>query len=132
MLKLKLILWPPDGKRRLTGKDSGARKDWRQEEKGITEDKMVGWHHRLNGYEFEQTPGDGEWQTSLACCSPWGGKVRHNFAIEQQFKVHTFFHISKVPFDMYGNIFIDFGDKNIDIPGGYYYAYQIISLVFYG
>ena len=46
----------------------------RQEEKETTEDEMVGWHHRLNGHEFEQAPGDGEGQESLMCCSPWGCK----------------------------------------------------------
>ena len=51
-----------------------AGKDWMQEEKGITEDKMVGWHHRLNGHELEQAPGDGEGQGGLECCRPWGGK----------------------------------------------------------
>ena len=54
--------------------DSDARKDGRQEEKGMTEDEMVGWHHRHNGYEFEQTLGDGEGQGSLACCRPWARK----------------------------------------------------------
>ena len=54
------ILWPPDGKSQLTGKDPGAGKDWQQEEKGATEDEMVGWQHRLDGPEFEQTPGDNE------------------------------------------------------------------------
>ena len=68
-----LILWPPDAKNWLTGKDSDAGQDWRQE-KGTTEDKMVGWHHRLNGHEFEQALGDGEGQGSLACCSSWGHK----------------------------------------------------------
>ena len=68
------ILWPPDAKSRLIRKDPDAGKDWRQEEKGMTEDEMVGWHHRLNGHEFEQAPGDGEGQGSLACCSPWGRK----------------------------------------------------------
>ena len=67
------ILWPSDAKNWLIGKDSDAGKDWRQE-KGMTEDEMVGWHHRLNAHEFEQTPGDGEGQRSLACCSPWGPK----------------------------------------------------------
>ena len=67
-----LILWPPDAKSQLIGKDPEAGKDWRQEEKGVTEDEMVGWHHRLNG--CEQTPGDSEGQGSLACCSPWGYK----------------------------------------------------------
>ena len=65
------ILWPPDVKSRLLRKDPGAGKDWRWEEKGMTEDEMVGWHHWLNGHEFEQVLGDGEGQGSLACCSPW-------------------------------------------------------------
>ena len=64
------ILWPPDAKSRLLGKDLDAEKDWRQE-KGATEDEMVGWHPQLNGQEFEQTPGDSEEHGSLACCSPW-------------------------------------------------------------
>ena len=68
------ILWPPDVKSRLIRKDADAGKDWRQEEKGATEDEMVGWHHWLNGHEFEQTLGDGEGQGSLVCCSPWGRK----------------------------------------------------------
>ena len=68
------ILRPPDAKSWLIGKDPDAGKDWRQEEKGMTEQEMVGWHHQLNEYEFEQTQGDGEGQRSLACCSPWGHK----------------------------------------------------------
>ena len=64
------ILWPPDAKSRVIGKDPDAGKG--QEEKGKTEDEVVGWHHRLNGHEFEQAPGDDEGQGSLACCSPWG------------------------------------------------------------
>ena len=68
------ILWPPDEKSWLIGKDPDAGKDWRQEEKGTTEDEMVGWHHRLNGQEFEQTLRDSDGQGSLACCSPWGRK----------------------------------------------------------
>ena len=67
------ILWPPDVKSWITGKDPDAGKDWRQE-KGGTEDDMVGWYHQLNGHEFEQTPGDGEGHRSLVCCSPWGCK----------------------------------------------------------
>ena len=75
MLKLKLpILWPPDAKSQLIGNDPDAGKHWRQEEKGTTEDEVVGWHHRLNGHDFEQTPGDGEGQGSLACYSSWGCK----------------------------------------------------------
>ena len=68
------ILWSPDAKNWLTGKDPDAGKDWRQEEKGITEDEMIGCHHRLNGHEFEKALGDSEGQGSLACCSPWGHK----------------------------------------------------------
>ena len=63
-------LWPPDAKNWLTGKDPDAGQDWRGEEKGMTEDEMVGWRHRHNGHEFEQAPGDAEGQGSLACCSP--------------------------------------------------------------
>ena len=68
------ILWPPDAKSQLIGKDPYARKDWGQEEKGTTEDEMVGWHHQLNGHEFEQALGVGDGQGSLVCHSPWGGK----------------------------------------------------------
>ena len=68
------ILWPPDAKSWLTGKVLDAGKDWRWEEKGVTEDEMVGWHHRLNGHEFEQAPGDGDGQGGLVCCRPWGHK----------------------------------------------------------
>ena len=69
-----LILWPPDEKSWLTGKDPDAGKDWGQEETGATEDKMVGWHYWLNGHKFEQAPVDSEGQGSLECCSPWGRK----------------------------------------------------------
>ena len=69
-----LMLWPPDAKNWLTGKDPDAGKDWRQEEKGMTEDEMVGWHHWLEGHEFEQAPGIGDGQGCLSCCSPWGHK----------------------------------------------------------
>ena len=68
------IIWPPHAKSWLIVKDSDAGKDWRQEEKGMTEDEMVRWHHRLNGHEFEETPGVGDGQGSLACCSSWGHK----------------------------------------------------------
>ena len=68
------ILWPPDAKNWLIEKDPDAGKDWRLEEKQTTEDDMVGWHHRLDGDEFEQTLGVGDGQGSLACCSPWSRK----------------------------------------------------------
>ena len=68
------ILWPPDVKNWLIGKDLDTGKDWRQEEKGTTEDEMVRWHPQLNGHEFEQAPGVGNGQGGLVCCSPWGRK----------------------------------------------------------
>ena len=66
------ILWPPDAKSQLIVKDTDAGKNWGQEDKGVTEDEMFGWHRQLNGHEFEQTPGDSEGQESLVCCSPLG------------------------------------------------------------
>ena len=68
------ILWPSDAKNCLTGNDPDAGKDWRQEEKGTTEDEMVGWHHWLHGHELEQALGVGDGQGSLACCSSWDCK----------------------------------------------------------
>ena len=68
------ILWPPHAKSWLIGKDSDAGRDWRQEEKGTTEDEMAGWHHQLDGHEFEWTPGVGDGQGGLACCNSWGRK----------------------------------------------------------
>ena len=67
------ILWPPDAKNWLLGKDPDAGRDWRWEEKGTAEDEMIGWDHLLNGHEFEQTAGKVR-QGSLVCCSPWGCK----------------------------------------------------------
>ena len=69
-----LILWPPDVKSWLFWKDPDAGKDWRQEKKGTMEDEMVGWHHRLNGHGFGWTPGAGDGQGGLVCCSSWGCK----------------------------------------------------------
>ena len=68
------ILWPPKAKSWLIDKEPDAGKDWRQEEKGVTEDEIIGWHHWLDGHEFEQTLGDSEGQGSLVCCSLWGCK----------------------------------------------------------
>ena len=78
------ILWPPDVKSQPIRKDPDAGKDWRQEEKGTTEDKMVGWHHQLDGHEFVQAPGDGGGQGSLVWCSPWGRRESDNCVTEQQ------------------------------------------------
>ena len=70
------VLWPPDTKNWLIGKDLDAGQDWGQEEKRVTEDEMVGWHHSwLNGHEFEQALGVGDGQGGLVCCSPWGCKA---------------------------------------------------------
>ena len=72
------VLWPPDAKNWLIGKDPDTGKDWRQEEKGTSGGEMVGWHHWLDGHEFEQTQGDSEGQGSLMCYSLWGCRVRHD------------------------------------------------------
>ena len=76
------IFWPLDAKSWLIWKDPDAGKDWGQEEKGTTEDEMIGWHHWLNGHEFEQASRVGDGQGGLACCSPWGHKVRHDWMTE--------------------------------------------------
>ena len=70
------VLWPPHEKSWLIGKDSDAGRDWGQEEKGMTEDEMAGWHHRLDGHEFGWTLGVGDGQGGLACCDSWGHKSR--------------------------------------------------------
>ena len=83
--------WPPDAKNRFIWKDPDAGKDWKQKEKGTTEAEMVGWHHRLDGHEFEWAPGDGDGQGSLCCAvvrgvtksrqrlSDWTDWLRHSF-----------------------------------------------------
>ena len=68
------VLWPSVAESWLSQKDPDAEKDWLREEKGTTEDEMVGWHHQLNGHEFGSTPGVGDGQGGLACCSSWGLK----------------------------------------------------------
>ena len=74
------ILWPPDAKNRLIGKDPDAGNDWRWEEKGTTQDEMVGWHHWLDAHEFEQAAGVGDGQGSLACCNPRGRRVANDLS----------------------------------------------------
>jgi len=69
------ILWPPDAKSWLIGKDPDDGKDWGQEERGMTEDEMIGWHYRLNGHGFGWTPGVGDGQGDLACWDSWSHKV---------------------------------------------------------
>ena len=83
------ILWPPDVKNWLIWKDPDAGKDWRQEEKGTTEDEMVGWHHWLDGHEFEQAPGVGDEQGGLAWCIPWGWKSQTRLSNWSELKPGT-------------------------------------------
>ena len=97
-----LILWLPDVKNWLTGKDPDAGKDWMQKEKGTADDEMVRWHRRLNGHEFEWTPGVGDGQRGLACCIPWGRKeldltewlnwteLRHLLKCNHLFLIHIY------------------------------------------
>ena len=79
----------------LIRKDPDAGKDWSQEVKQVAEDEMVGWHHWLDGHEFEQTPGDGKGQGSLACCTPWSCRVRHDLTTEQQLFLSVWFSSMK-------------------------------------
>ena len=83
------VLWTPDAKSWLIGKNSDAGRDWGQEEKGTIEDEMAGWHHRLDGRESEWTPGVGDGQVGLVCCDSWGRRVRHNWATEVNWFSHA-------------------------------------------
>ena len=76
------VLWPPHAKSGLIGKDSDAGRDWGQEEKGMTDDEMAGWHHWLDGRESGLTPGVGNGQGGLVCCDSWGRRVGHDWATE--------------------------------------------------
>ena len=88
------ILWPPDGKSQLIGKDPNARKNWGQEEKGTTEDEMVGWHHWLNGHEFEETLGDSDGQRRFVCWSSLGSqRVGHDLVTEQQQSFRVIYYV---------------------------------------
>ena len=96
MLKLKL-LWPPHAKSWLIGNDSDAGRDWGREEKGMTEDEIAGWHHRLDGRESEWIPEVGDGQGGRAWCNSWGHKfigsqrVGHDWAIHLPVSAHAFF-----------------------------------------
>ena len=96
-LMLKLQYFDHLMRSQLTGKDPDAGKDWRQEENGTTEDEMVGWHYQLDGHEFEQTPGVGDWQGSLVCCSPWGSKTQIRLSNWTELNMQYVFH-SQVPY----------------------------------
>ena len=86
------VFWSSDVNIRLIGKVPDAGKDWGQKEKRASEDEMVGWHHRFNGHEFEQTPGYSEGQGGLVCCSPWGCRVGHSWMSEQQQRKNKTLH----------------------------------------
>ena len=81
------ILWPPHAKSWLIGKDPDAGRDLGQEEKGTTEDEVIGWYHRLSGHEFERALGVGNGQGGLVCCSPWGRRVGHDWATELNYNL---------------------------------------------
>ena len=89
------IVWPPDAKSQLTEKDADAGKGWGQEEKRITKDGMVKWHHRSHGHEFEHAPGVADGQGGLACCSPWGCKASD--MIEWLNWISYYYLSSKIP-----------------------------------
>ena len=76
------VLWSPDAKSWPIWKDPDAGKDWRWEEKGMTEDEIAGWHYRFNGHGFGWTPGVGDGQGGLTCCGSWGRRVGHDWATE--------------------------------------------------
>ena len=84
------VLWPLDVKTWRIGKDPVAGKDWRQEEMGTAGNEVVGWHHQLNGHEFEQAPGDGKGKGSLPCCSLWGRKESD---MTEQLKNNNYFKV---------------------------------------
>ena len=101
------ILWPPDGKSWLIWKDPDAGKDWGQEEKGTTEDKMAGWHHWLDGHGLGWTPGVGDGQGGLACCGSWGCKESDmtewlnwselSIRVRVSFQMHVFYFFGYLP-----------------------------------
>ena len=111
-----VILWPPNAKSRLIGKDPDAGEDWGQEEKGMTEDEMVGWHHRLYGHEFVQTLGDSEGQGSQACCSPRGHKESDR--TKRLNNNSTLFHVILVIFLWKLYDYSHFTDEKTDISRG--------------
>ena len=124
------ILWPSDVKSWLIGKAPDAGKDWRQEEKGMTEDEMVGWHHWLDGHEFEQALGVGDQQGSLVCCSPWGHKdwtqlsdwtelnwYIHSieyWAIIKLLQIHAFMDVERCPWYIFWIIKCNRSEKSED------------------
>ena len=96
------VLWPPHAKSWLIAKEPDAGRDWGQEEKGMTEEEMAGWYG-LDGRESEWIPGDGDGQGGLACCSPWGRRVRYDLATAQQkhWIVHLFKRVNFIACELY-------------------------------
>ena len=108
------ILWPPDVKNWLIGKDPDAGKDWRQEEKVMTEDEVAGWHHQIDGHEFEQAPGVDHGQGSLPCCSP---SVHKELGTTEQLNITEFLEIrnwnkTKPPHIQIQNNYSKYSKKN--------------------
>ena len=97
------IVWPLPAKSWLIGKDSDAGRDWGQEEKGMTEDEMAGWHHWLDGHGFEWTPGVGDGQGGLVCCNSWDHKVRHDWATELNWMLYFNLSPKLYSSDLVGN-----------------------------
>ena len=111
------VLGPPHAKSWLTGKDSDAGRDWGQEEKGTTEDEMAGWHHWLDGCEFEWTPGVGDGQGGLACCNSWGCKESDmpewlNWTELNWMLTYIYYFNLKVVLFLYVVLFSELGIKN--------------------
>ena len=109
------VLWPPHVKSWLTGKDSDAGRDWGQEEKGTTEDEMAGWHHRLDGHEFEWTPGDGNGLGGLACCNSWGLK-ESDMTERLNWTELRDYHTKICTLDYHTIIFLALSQKEKDMP----------------
>ena len=107
-----LVLWPPDVKSWLTRKDPSAGKHWCQEEKVMTDDEMVGWHHWLDAYEFVQASGVGDGQGSLMCCSPWGHKELDTTVTELNWIVIHFSNcLSNIFFPKICTFYCFYGEK---------------------
>ena len=123
------IFRPPDVKNWLIGKDPDAGKDWRREEKGMTEDEMAEWYHWLNGHEFESTPGIGDGQGGLAWCSPWGRKELDTNEWLNWTELREYppsgnqdpksVLLSHLIFTYLEDYCLHFARKNIEVPGGY-------------
>ena len=101
------VLWPPHEKSWLIGKDSDAGRDWGQEEKGMTEDVVAGWHHWLDGQEFEWTLGDGDGQRGLACCDSWGHKESDTTEQLKWTEEHISYKFSLVREKMYNSVVME-------------------------